>query len=69
MLPKSGTLASLIQINADYGFGLQEIDRGYGGDGMMSFAAFASAVLALLLSPGPTNVLMALAGAQGGRVE
>ena len=33
---------------------------------MMSFAAFASAVLALLLSPGPTNVLMALAGAQGG---
>ena len=34
---------------------------------MMSFAAFASAVLALLLSPGPTNVLMALAGAQGGR--
>ena len=33
---------------------------------MMSFAAFASAVLALLLSPGPTNVLMALAGAQSG---
>lgn len=32
----------------------------------MSFAAFASAVLALLLAPGPTNVLMALAGAGGG---
>lgn len=32
----------------------------------MSLAAFASAVLALLLAPGPTNTLIALAGAAGG---
>ncbi|WBU32034.1 hypothetical protein OOZ54_11215 [Rhodopseudomonas palustris] len=32
----------------------------------MSFAAFASAVLALLLAPGPTNTLIGVAGAQGG---
>lgn len=32
----------------------------------MSFAAFVFAVLALLLAPGPTNTLMAVAGAQAG---
>lgn len=32
----------------------------------MTLAAFVSAVLALLLAPGPTNTLMALAGAQRG---
>lgn len=32
----------------------------------MTLAAFAAAVLALLLAPGPTNTLMAVAGAQGG---
>lgn len=32
----------------------------------MSLVAFASAVLALLLAPGPTNTLIALAGAAGG---
>ncbi len=32
----------------------------------MSYATFLSAVLALLLAPGPTNTLMALAGAQRG---
>ena len=32
----------------------------------MSLSAFASAVLALLLAPGPTNTLIALAGAAGG---
>lgn len=32
----------------------------------MTFLAFASAVLALLLAPGPTNTLMGLAGAGGG---
>jgi hypothetical protein len=32
----------------------------------MSELAFLSAVLALLLAPGPTNTLMALAGAQAG---
>lgn len=32
----------------------------------MTLAAFISAVLALLLAPGPTNTLMGLAGAQGG---
>lgn len=31
----------------------------------MSLAAFLSAVLALLLAPGPTNTLMGLAGARG----
>jgi threonine/homoserine/homoserine lactone efflux protein len=34
--------------------------------GIMSLAAFASAVLALLLAPGPTNTLIGVAGAQGG---
>lgn len=32
----------------------------------MTLAAFISAVLALLLAPGPTNTLTGLAGAQGG---
>ncbi|RMC38259.1 hypothetical protein [Paracoccus siganidrum] len=32
----------------------------------MTYAAFLSAVLALLLAPGPTNTLMGLAGAQRG---
>jgi threonine/homoserine/homoserine lactone efflux protein len=32
----------------------------------VSLAAYLSAVLALLLAPGPTNTLMAVAGAQGG---
>ncbi|RWA78088.1 MAG: hypothetical protein EOQ31_35675 [Mesorhizobium sp.] len=32
----------------------------------MSYASFLSALLALLLAPGPTNTLMALAGAQKG---
>ena len=32
----------------------------------MTYAAFSFAVLALLLSPGPTNTLMGLAGAQNG---
>lgn len=32
----------------------------------MTTSAFLSAVLALLLAPGPTNTLMGLAGAQGG---
>lgn len=32
----------------------------------MTLAAFASAVLALLLAPGPTNTLMCVAGAEGG---
>ncbi|QDL97040.1 hypothetical protein FLL57_06855 [Rhodopseudomonas palustris] len=32
----------------------------------MSFVAFTSAVLALLLAPGPTNTLIGLAGAKGG---
>lgn len=32
----------------------------------MTFAAFVPAVLALLLAPGPTNMLMALAGAEAG---
>lgn len=32
----------------------------------MTLAAFLSAVLALLLAPGPTNTLMGVAGAQGG---
>ena len=32
----------------------------------MTYAAFCSAVLALLLAPGPTNTLMGLAGAQRG---
>lgn len=32
----------------------------------MTTVAFISAVLALLLAPGPTNTLMGLAGAQGG---
>lgn len=32
----------------------------------MSLIAFLSAVLALLLAPGPTNTLMAVTGAQGG---
>lgn len=32
----------------------------------MTFTAFCSAVLALLLAPGPTNTLMGLAGAQRG---
>lgn len=34
--------------------------------GIISLAAFASAVLALLLAPGPTNTLIGVAGAQGG---
>lgn len=32
----------------------------------MTYTAFLSAVLALLLAPGPTNTLMGLAGAKGG---
>jgi len=32
----------------------------------MTLAAFAATCLALLLAPGPTNTLMAVAGAQGG---
>lgn len=32
----------------------------------MTFFAFLSAVLALLLAPGPTNTLMGIAGARGG---
>lgn len=37
--------------------------------GLMTTIAFVSAVLALLLAPGPTNTLMGLAGAQGGLVR
>ncbi len=32
----------------------------------MTYAAFVSAVLALLLAPGPTNTLIGIAGARGG---
>lgn len=35
----------------------------------MTFAAFAAACLALLLAPGPTNTLIAIASARGGWVQ